>query len=166
MFTRLNYKLPTAPTLPADPAKAAGMLKDTYFQLLQSIDGWFRSLNKKGALYGMGDPGTVTGTPTSGTGALTTAAYTLNWTALGDRFLYNGSVVITTNGTGATSIALSLPTGYVPKEDSDGTGCISSTRIQLVVKVGTGGTIAIVKYDGTYPGADGLTLLFSGQFRF
>lgn len=137
------------------------------YAVKKTITDYLQTLEAKGALYFMGDNGTMTGTPTAGSGALTTASYTLNWTALGDRFLYNGSVVITTNGTGATSLVVPLPTGYIPKENSAGTGCDDSSRVQMTVKVGaTAKSIAIVKYDGTYPGANGVTLLFGGQFRF
>ena len=136
-------------------------------QMMKALNDWMQGLEQKDALSVLGDNGSVTGTPTSGSGSLTSASYTMTWTAIGDRLFYSGSVVITTNGTGATSLVVPLPSGYIPKENGAGTGCIDSTRVQLAVKVGASAkSIAIVKYDGTYPGADGLTLLFSGQFRF
>lgn len=133
----------------------------------RALNDYLLSLEKKGNLYVLGDAGTATGTPTSGSGTFTSASYTINWTAIGDRLLYNGSVAITTNGTAATSIVVPLPAGYVPKENGAGTGCDDSSRVQMVVKVGASAKVlAIVKYDGTYPGADGVTIDFSGQFRF
>lgn len=166
MFTRLTFKLPTAPKIPEDPVAGVKALKTAYFELVHSIDDWFRSLNKKDALSALGDPGVTTGTPTSGTGALTTASYTFNWTKLGDRILYNGSVVITTNGTGATSIIVALPSTIIPKESSAGTGVDDVARTTLSVRVDLATkALGIRLYDGTYPGADGKTLLFAGQFR-
>jgi len=148
------------------PQFAGNAFKD-FGAIISALDRYFRALEDKGALYPLGDNGSATGTPTAGSGTLTSASYTLTWTAIGDRLFYSGSVVITTNGTGATSLVVPLPSGYIPKENGAGTGCIDSTRVQLAVKVGASAkSIAIVKYDGTYPGADGLTLLFSGQFRF
>jgi hypothetical protein len=167
MLTRLLFKLPTAPVLPDDPKQALPALFRAYFELVHAIDDWFRVLNKKGALYGLGDAGVATGTPTAGSGSFTTASYTINWTALGDRLLYNGSVVITTNGAAATSVVVPLPTGYAPKESSAGSGVDDTTRVQLSVRVDASlKSVAVRNYDGTYPGANGKTLLFSGQFRF
>ena len=134
--------------------------------MVQALDRYFQSLGNKGALYPLGDSGTATGTPTAGSGALTTASYTLNWTALGNRIFYNGVVTITTNGTGATSVIVAAPSGYTPKEVTAGTGVDDGTRIQLSVRVDTSLGIALRKYDGTYPGADGKTLYFSGHYRF
>lgn len=99
---------------------------------------------------------------TSGSGTLTTASSTVNITKVGDRRLCNGVVTITTNGTGATDIRLSLPESAA---DVVAPGCgVDSSSAGLAVFV-TGSQLRIRTSAGAYPGGSGVTLYFSVTYR-
>ncbi|NTG85874.1 hypothetical protein G6L15_06895 [Agrobacterium rhizogenes] len=98
----------------------------------------------------------------SGSGTITTAtanlSYALYETAGRAWVECDIDVVITTNGTGATSIQVTLPwtsninRTFVGSQESVG-------GAECIFKVNSGSNVlTIVKYDNTYPGATGVTL--------
>ncbi len=94
-----------------------------------------------------------TPTVTAASGTLTTASATGSYTTIGRVVLCHVDVTITTNGTGATAINISLPftaSGYF-------TGCGRADAVsgkQLQVR-GSSTSASIFNYDNTYPAASG-----------
>lgn len=119
--------------------------------------------------YGSKVNGAWTPTVTSTTGTITTASATGFYAQIADGLAFiDLEVTITTNGTGATSVRATLPTGV--------TGVTGSTRVisgysvtgmqSLVGRVvGSGNQVIITTDDGTYPGVDGEVLQVSGVIR-
>jgi len=105
---------------------------------------------------------TYTPTITSGSGSITTASGTLTYQRVG-KFIYcDLSVTITTNGTGAGYIAVTLP--------FTANGGMLSGRENALTGVAVSGTpstsnLIIRKYDNSYPGATGATFTLSGLLR-
>lgn len=110
------------------------------------------------------DRGTL-GAVTSGSGTITTVGTKEYWhTKIGREVTLNFTIIITTNGSGATSIlAAGLPfaavtsAGYV----AIGTGranAVSGKQLQVLINSG-GTSMTIFNYDNTYPGASGETLV-------
>lgn len=106
--------------------------------------------------------GSSTPTPTSGSGTLTTASATVNWTRLNNRVTFDGTATITTNGTGATSIVVGLP--FTPAAEQACYGYNRSSVYSLAAFT-SGASIILLKYDGTYPAASGTILYFGGTVR-
>lgn len=106
--------------------------------------------------------GSSTPTPTSGTGTFTTVTGAVNYTQIGDRVAFNVAVVITTNGTAATDVRVTMP--FTAAATTPIAGADNSLTFGLMGHV-TGALLLIKKYDGTYPGADGRTLNVAGVVR-
>lgn len=101
--------------------------------------------------------------PVPGSGAFTSAGATLDYTKEGNRVFYNGVVSIITNGTAGTYIKVPLP--FTPAVPVAGSGFDSATNNILVVEASTDGFAYIFSATGTYPGANGKNLYFSGSYR-
>lgn len=104
----------------------------------------------------------TTPTVTAGAGAFTSVTGAVASVKIGNRRFYTVTVAITTNGTAATYVSVPMPDAAA--ETTGSTGSISNNGIALSGYV-TGSNLIIYKYDGTYPGADGLTLVMSGSYR-
>lgn len=121
---------------------------------------------------GTGDTGTAwaafTPTITSQTGSIT--AYTINSCAfkqIGKTVFYRYDFTITTNGTGAAHVLATVPVTPVGKFTISGDEFANTGKM-----IGGGyGSVAnptglsIAFYDGTYPGANGNNLVFSGVYE-
>ncbi len=107
---------------------------------------------------------TYTPVVTSGTGTLTSAAASGRFTKTGKMVLVNIALVITTNGTGATSLNVTLP--FIV-----GTGCgfmgnALTGHVALSGQSDPGSNgVAIYKYDGTYPGSNGQIIKLMGLYE-
>lgn len=117
---------------------------------------------------GTGDSGTAwsaqTVTPTAGSGTLTTASATWRFKVIGKTAFYELSITITTNGSGATSIIVPLPTGWSPKAGSTCSGvgtAISGAQVSGYAPA-AGSTMIVRKYDATYPAVSGENFVLSG----
>lgn len=117
---------------------------------------------------GTGDTGTAwtayTPTLTAGSGTLTTASATGRYKLLGKTLFIEAEATITTNGTGATSLILSLPsplvgaaTAYILAGRE-----IALTGAAFTGTVNGGSTITLVKYDNTYGVGNGSVVAVSG----
>ena len=126
------------------------------------LQDYFLSLEKKDALF---ERASTTPTVTSGSGTLTTATAAVEGQSVGGRFEFTATVTITTNGTGATNIQLTLPFSAAENTAVGGTRLGVATPDGLAARVNTAGVLIIALYDGTYPGADGYTLIVSGSYR-
>ena len=112
----------------------------------------------------MGSWTSFTPTITAGSGTLTTKSATGIYIKIGKIVQFQMNIVITTNGTGATSLVATLPlqtTGRVfTCIGRDGTitgktvcGFISGTALTMFF------------YDNSYPGANGVTIEISGTYQ-
>lgn len=104
----------------------------------------------------------TTPTVTAGGGAFTTVSGAVRSVKIGDRRFYTATVVITTNGTAATYVVVPMPDAAAETTASSG---VDATNPVALTGYVTGSNLLIYKYDGTYPGADGKTLVMSGSYR-
>lgn len=102
-----------------------------------------------------------TATPTSGTGAITTASGTLIYQRVGKFMVCRLSITITTNGTGATSLIFPLPFTATGGALTGEEAAVSHKSLKATAS-GGGTTLTITNYDNTYPGASGAALSLSG----
>jgi len=103
-----------------------------------------------------------TTTVTSTTGTLTTASGTVSYKRRGKFMDTVVSVTITTNGTGATSINVTMPFTLVGGSLNGIENTISGAQCVGII---SGANIVIKKYDNTYPGANGATFQLSGTLE-
>lgn len=133
---------------------------------------WDPTLNSSAGGWQIGGPGL--GTPwdiytpviTTGTGTITTSSAVGEFLKLGKMVALQGSILVTTNGTGATSLIASLPfaaTASYPQVLTAINGTDGLSNIGLIAAAGT--TVTITKYDGTYPTASGKTTVFGGVYQ-
>lgn len=145
---------------------------DTY-----SIGAMFNSVGSSNAEAISAGSGTIpdavqvanwTPTPASQSGTITTGSLLrADYFRVGALVFWNFSYSITTNGTGATGITFDLPTTPVRFFSSPGCGVFrsigSSGSLYVFMPEGSM-SVTLLKYDGTYPGADGTTLYASGCY--
>jgi hypothetical protein len=106
---------------------------------------------------------TPTVTATSGT--ITTASATnCKFSRRGKVIMVKGTVTITTNGTGAGALQISTP---VTAATNGGTITARETTINGFVSAGQidGSQMILVRYDNTYPAANGTVFAFSGIYE-
>jgi hypothetical protein len=107
-------------------------------------------------------------TPLSGSGTFTNASATCRFLKKGKTVHFRVRIFITTNGTAATYIVVSLPftPQNSPAEGLPAYGYIAgSPNLPIVGSSGGGSNLIITKYDGTYPGADGALIYASGTYE-
>ncbi len=102
-----------------------------------------------------------TPTITAQTGTFTSVASSGRYLIVGKTVFIQVAVAITTNGTAAGFISASLPVACIGNYEI--VGRKFSTNEILLGSVGS--VIAILKYDGTYPGGDGVTVAMSGVYE-
>lgn len=110
----------------------------------------------------------LTGTPTAGSGALTSASYTLRYMRAKKRMHVAVAVSITTNGSAASNIQVPMPAAAANNVGSGGVfaGQILSTASALTgVMAQNTSFLKIGTYSGGYPGSDGVTLFLDGHFE-
>jgi hypothetical protein len=109
---------------------------------------------------------TYTPTLSAFSGNFTSATVSGLYQISGNTVILDLQVVITTNGTAAGAVFVSLP--RTSKSFLVGTGRANNVSGKMLQAVtGTGGsTVAIYNYDGSYPGQDGEVLLVSGTYEF
>jgi hypothetical protein len=100
-------------------------------------------------------------TVTAGSGTLTSASASLRSMTIGKLYTFSLTVTVTTNGTGATQINVAMP--VTATAFCSASAYNATTNIGLIARMSASGTtLAITKYDGTYPVADGQSLVVSG----
>lgn len=105
-------------------------------------------------------------TPTisSSSGTITTKSATGYYKKIGKIVNFYLTVTITTNGTGAGSVIFTLPinairTGWI------GVGRENAVTGHMLQVTGGVDSCAILKYENSYPGLDGASLLVSGTYE-
>lgn len=107
------------------------------------------------------EEGTTTPTPTAAAGTFTTVAAEVNCTKIGRAVVFDCLVAITLNGTAAGYVIVPLP---YTAADIAGMGGYKDTGVGLTSFV-SGANLYIFRYDGAYPGADGVNLFVAGVFH-
>lgn len=102
-------------------------------------------------------------TPVPFSGAFGQATALVKWTKTLDRVSYTVNVTITTNGTAAGYVAVPMP--FPAGETTGAAGVDSASTTSALTGFILGSNLFIKKYDGTYPGANGRSLLMSGSYR-
>lgn len=103
--------------------------------------------------------GTYTPTVTAGTGTITSYTAAGRWTRTGDTVTVTVEINITTNGTAATSLVVTLP---FANGSAAATGCgrenaVTGSQLQTIV-LGSGTTMTLFTYANAYPGANGAAI--------
>lgn len=115
---------------------------------------------------GTGDSGTQwstqTVTPTAQSGTLTTASATWRFKVIGKTAFFNLICGITTNGTGATAVNVPLPTGWTGKSNSAFGGLDMALGPAVFGRCYGATAMQLIKYDGSYPGANGAQMVING----
>lgn len=114
------------------------------------------------------DPGaawaTYTPTLAAGTGTFTSASASGRWLQIGKILFIQVGVTITTNGSAANTVTLTLPNSLT----AAGSYAIVGRELVVAGKqlqgftAGSSGTLTIVNYDNSYPGSSGAILAASG----
>ncbi len=103
-------------------------------------------------------------TPTATSGAFTTVSGSGQFARVGDIMHVTATITITTNGTAAGGIVITLPaaaTGYAVGNGRENT----ATGNLLQVFVSGGNSVAVVlTYHNQYPGGDGRTIYLSFEY--
>lgn len=107
---------------------------------------------------------TTAPTPTAGTGTFTSASATLKYKKSGKMVEFTSTVIITTNGTAATYVSIPLPFANEARavccNAFDETGVLGLTGYIA----SSASAVRIYTNTGTYPGANGKTLMVSGRY--
>lgn len=106
---------------------------------------------------------------TSQTGAITTVgSVTGSYQAHNNRCTFKLLIVITTNGTAAGDLRFTLPPGFLPADDSQGTGReVNISGLGVHVSISSGNNVAsITTAANAYPGGTGAALIVTGSYRF
>lgn len=108
------------------------------------------------------EEGTYTPTAVSSVGTITTYVASGSYTKIGREVTATVNVAITTNGTGAGRIDISLPFTAIAGFNFSAGGIETSAAIGLsgLVSPATG-VVKVFKYDATYPGGSGTTLVMT-----
>ena len=105
---------------------------------------------------------------TASAGAFTTVSATGQFMRFGKLVAVEAQILITTNGTAATAILATLPfnTPNVAGTNQFLGGQDITAGLALCGNIAPNtSTLTLVKYDGTYPGANGKTLIFGGVYQ-
>lgn len=117
----------------------------------------------------LSEPAITTFVPavTAQTGTITTVgAVAFTYTRSDGWLNWYTSIVITTNGTGATGILFTLPINALTSGQSIGHGMESALTGKTLWVINNSVSQAQVRYaDNIYPGANGAQLLMSGRYR-
>jgi hypothetical protein len=105
-------------------------------------------------------------TPTisAGSGTLTTASASGRYKIVGKTVFILLSFSVTTNGTGASFLNVSLP--VAPAVNFHLTGREQSLTGKMIQAISAGGTAtSIIYYDNSYPGVNGSTFILGGSYE-
>lgn len=114
---------------------------------------------------GTGDTGSAwnsyTPTVTAGSGTFTSVTATVYYKCIGKTCFLRGSLTVTTNGTAAAYIRLSLPAAVTAIATQAGGARIQNTSQTVTLGITSEPAAYLHLYDGTYPGASGRTIDFN-----
>lgn len=123
------------------------------------------SINFGGTALSVYSESTWTPTVTAGSGTFTTVSATGSYTKIGNVCYFRVAVTITTNGTAAGTVEITLP--FTPSVAFQGVGRetgVTGNRL-FIYHAGGAGTASIVNLsDASYPGSNGYVLRVNGFF--
>jgi hypothetical protein len=99
---------------------------------------------------------------TASAGAFTTVSASGHYSVANGVCSFTATITITTNGTASGYVVMSLPVQRTHDFAVCGRASVSSKQLQGVSVAGD--NIAVLNYDGGYPGSDGESLIVSGQY--
>lgn len=103
---------------------------------------------------------------TPAAGAITlVGAHTFNYHRSDGWIDWTASIAITTNGTGAGNITITLPVASHANSRAIGAGREDNLTGKMLNVVSNGATASIFYYDNTYPGANGCLLNVGGRYQ-
>jgi hypothetical protein len=105
---------------------------------------------------------------TAGAGAFTTVSATGRYRKIGKLIFIQITITITTNGTAASFVIASLPFATVNVAGVNhmlAGGILNSGAALIGFAIGNTSQLRAFKYDSSYPGADGETLVLSGFYE-
>jgi hypothetical protein len=109
---------------------------------------------------------TYTPTVTAQSGTLTSYTSSGRYSWFGKRLKVQATVNIGTNGTAAGALIVRLPGSWGAAARQTVSGQISGTGVACYGVIDySQNSFSVIKYDGTYPGADGVTLTISGEIE-
>lgn len=112
------------------------------------------------------EEGTWTPTLTPGSGTFTSASASGSYTKIGDRILFDIVISITTNGTAATNIGVSLPFTVGARASGAAGREVAVTGLGITGHIAASGTtLSFQKYDGTYLGGNGYVFNIGGNYK-
>jgi hypothetical protein len=111
------------------------------------------------------EEGTWTPTITAGAGTFTTVSASGRYVAIGRKVLWYAIVNITTNGTAAGFVQMTLPFTAAQNNLGYGRETVATGNMLAVTGGATTNTAIITKYDNTYPGGSGYQLEVQGHFE-
>lgn len=115
-------------------------------------------------LYGQWN--TFTPVLSASSGTITAYSGTIRWVLLNKTVTFSCNMTITTNGTAAGYLILTLPLPFVGGSSPCGAGRENAfTGKSLNWATFSSSSLAFVYYDNTYPGANGANLLLSGSYE-
>jgi hypothetical protein len=103
--------------------------------------------------------------PTAQSGAFTTASASVRYRKMGKTVYLSCTVTITTNGTAAGSVSVTLPVQPKAGIQQCIPGRATSVSGKALIANMSGTTMNIFNYDNTYPGANGETLVMTGVYE-
>ena len=107
-----------------------------------------------------------TPTVSSVSGSLTTVSATGNYQISPNSISFTAVITVTTNGTGAGGIAVTLPNISAISFAGVGRATINSGKALQVIGSSSSNTVYVYNYDGTYPASNGEQLVISGEYSY
>jgi hypothetical protein len=152
-----------ATTIDAKGDLIPGTGADTFARLAVGADyGFLQALAAEVTGLDWNDSAWTSYTPTvtAGSGTITTASATGYWIRIGKLCVVFSSWAITTNGTGAQSVKLTLPFTGISGHTGGQIGVgreydVTGKMLQIEIPDSSGTAMAYRNYDNTYPGANG-----------
>lgn len=105
---------------------------------------------------------------TAETGTITSASCVIRHKQIDKVLVVDGVITITTNGTGAVTLLTTLPfnvsSAGLPATFTGRESAVANKAVMGFAQQGTN-QLALLFYDGTYPGANGASVSFSGTYE-
>lgn len=158
---------PVAPAIPGGKVPVARVLLQTSST---TVTNSMITDERDLAMLGSPDPYTAwtayTPTVTAQAGTLTTVSATGKYKKIGKTCFVEIDASITTNGTGATGINITLPfTAAAARFSLSGRESAVTGKGLAITIAASGATAAVYNYDNTYPGGSGNQLVLSGVYE-
>ena len=108
------------------------------------------------------EEGTYTPTVSAPSGTFTSVSATGAYTKIGRLVSFAAAISIVTNGTASGYVRCSLP--FYAATTIWGAGSIGGANTMVSAFNPSGSVVAILKYDGTYPGGNGVSIYVGGNY--